>query len=50
MDDSVIDLCDSDDDNDKKKVVYESDSSSSSSSSDEELWNAGTYSPKVNHY
>jgi len=39
MDDSVIDLCDSEED--KKKVVYASDSSSSSS--DEELWNAGTY-------
>ena len=56
MDDSVIDLCDSDDDNNKKKAVYESDSSSSSSSSDEELWNAGKYnlppytlSVKVNH-
>ena len=51
MDDSVIDLCDSDEDNDKKKkAVYESDSSSSSSS-DEELWNAGTLIifVKVNH-
>ena len=50
MDDSVIDLCDSDDANnnaaaDSKKFNDDvsDDSSSSSSSDDSHLWKAGTY-------
>ena len=59
MDDSVIDLCDSDDDNivaattatlAAKREPNEEDSSSSSSSEDSHLWTAGVYTNYVNIY